>query len=382
MTRVTQGGIFVCLRIFVRKKRNRSGTTSVVAVDKSSGGFRELKSFGVARSDEEADRLCRLARAWIRSYGGQEEIDFEGTGREREEVQRISVEHTRRLLGGRVGIAFYDVTTLYFESSVCDGLRDTGFSKDGRTAETQVVLGLLVSEGGHPLSYSLYSGSQYEGLTLIPMIDDFRQRFSIGEDFIVVADSGFMGRRNVELLRRAGYRYIIGARIRSEGRDMRDWILGCAREDGAVRERVREDGERLIVGYSSERARKDEYNRRRGVARLRRAYSRGTLTKEHVNRRGYNKFLDISKDVRVSINEDKIAEDGRWDGLKGYVTNTELDARTVIESHHGLFEVEAAFRVGKSTLEMRPIFHFTERRIEAHICICFMAFSTIGQCHT
>jgi transposase len=106
------------------------------------------------------------------------------------------------------------VTTLYFETSKTDVLREPGFSKDGKTAESQVVLGLLVSSGGYPLSYSLYNGSQYEGYTMIPMIDDFRQRYGLGDDFVVVADSGLMNADNLRLLRDAGYKYVIGARIK------------------------------------------------------------------------------------------------------------------------------------------------------------------------
>ena len=97
------------------------------------------------------------------------------------------------------------------------------------------------------------------------------------------------------------------------------------------------------------------------------ALQSGCLTKENVNCRGYNKFLEISKDVDVTIVEDKIREDRSWDGLKGYVTNTDLDARSVIVQYHGLWVVERAFRVSKGKLETRPLFHFTERRIEAHI---------------
>ena len=93
-----------------------------------------------------------------------------------------------------------------------------------------------------------------------------------------------------------------------------------------------------------------------------------------MNRRGYNKFLEISKDVQVSICEDKIAEDEKWDGLKGYVTNTDLDADRVVAQYHELWVVERAFRISKGTLDMRPMFHFTERRIEAHVCICFVAY--------
>ena len=446
--------------MFVRKKRNRSGSISVVVVNKERGKFVEIKNFGTVPSEKEADSLCVQARQWIETYGGQQLIDFDDRrGREREETERvvsnmdsllingtqlllgriydsigfnaieddvlrhlvisrltqprsklatvdylksyydedvdlnriyrymdklhstqqelaqsISVEHTRSLFGGRLGLVFYDVTTLYFESAAEDELRSPGFSKDGKTAETQVVLGLLVSEGGYPLSYSVFNGKQYEGYTMIPMIDDFRQRYGLGDDFVVVADSGLMNGRNIALLRQAGYKYVIGARIRNEAEDVKGWILSQQLANGEFAELVRKGDERLIIGYSQKRADKDAYNRKRGIARLRKAYSKGTLTKEQVNRRGYNKFLEISRDVTVEINESKIAEDAKWDGLKGYITNTSLEPKQVVEQYHGLWVVERAFRVSKGTLEMRPMFHFTPRRIEAHVCICFVAY--------
>jgi hypothetical protein len=102
-------------------------------------------------------------------------------------AHQISIEHTRKILGGKVELMFYDMTTLYFETAKTDVLREPGFSEDGKTARAQVVLGLLVSDGGYPLSYSMFNGSQYEGFTMIPMIDDFRQRFTLGDDFVVLA---------------------------------------------------------------------------------------------------------------------------------------------------------------------------------------------------
>lgn len=446
--------------MYVRRKKNRSGTISIVVVSKSSGKYKEIKNFGTADSVEEAEYLCDEAYTWIRSYAGQQELDFdESKGRELEEtervinnmdavlingtqlllnriydnigfsqipdeilrhlviarvsqpasklatteylksyydedvdlnhiyrymdklyntqqelVQQISVEHTRKVLGGKIGLMFYDVTTLYFETAKTDDLREPGFSKDGKTAESQVVLGLLVSEGGYPLSYSLFNGSQYEGYTMIPMIDDFKQRFSLGKDFIVVADSGLMNRTNIELLHEAGYKYIIGARIKSESSHVTKWILEQSKEDSRCHEYKCSNAERLILSYSETRAKKDAYNRERGIARLRKSYKSGKLTKDKINKRGYNKFLEISKDVEVVISEQKIAEDSKWDGLKGYLTNTDLDADKVITEYRGLWVVERAFRISKGSLEMRPMFHFTEHRIEAHVCICFVAY--------
>ena len=97
------------------------------------------------------------------------------------------------------------------------------------------------------------------------------------------------------------------------------------------------------------------------------------LTKADINRRGYNKFLSISSGVSVSIDESRIEEDKAWDGLKGYRTNTDLPADQVYEHYRQLWHVEKAFRITKGRLEVRPMFHFTEKRIEAHVCICFVA---------
>ena len=138
----------------------------------------------------------------------------------------------------------------------------------------------------------------------------------------------------------------------------------------------KKDKLRLIVGYSEKRAKKDRYNREKGVKHLENAYKGGKITKENINKRGYNKFLEISENVKVAINQQSIKEDERWDGLKGYITNTSLSAKDVYEQYNGLWVIERAFRVTKGTLEIRPMLHFTPQRIEAHVCICFVAYKT------
>jgi transposase len=292
---------------------------------------------------------------------------------QQDRVQQISVEHTRKILGGQIGLVFYDVTTLYFETDYSDDLRERGFSKDGKHAHPQVVLGLLVSRDGYPLSYSLFNGSQYEGRTMLPVVEDFVRRFDL-PDFVIVADSGLMNRTNLSLLDSAGYKYIIGARIKNETEEIKQWILSLEKSDGSLYELGKLPRSRLIVSYSSNRAKKDGYNREKGVRRLKTAFQSGTLTKENINKRGYNKFLDISDNVQVSINRQKISDDEKWDGLKGYLTNTGLDADEVCRQYNGLWVIENAYRVTKGTLEMRPMFHFTPKRIEAHVCICFVAY--------
>jgi len=290
-----------------------------------------------------------------------------------DKIQQLSVEHTRRILGGHIGLVFYDVTTLYFESDYSDDLRERGFSKDGKHTQPQVVLGLLVSRDGYPLSYSLFNGSQYEGRTMIPIVEDFVRRFNL-EDFVVVADSGLMNKTNISLLESGNYKYIIGANIKSETEEIKQWILSQDKIEGSFYELGKLPKSRLIIGYSDKRAKKDKYNREKGVKRLKKAFKSGTVTKENVNRRGYNKFLEISDNITVTINHQKIREDEKWDGLKGYLTNTELEAKEVYEQYRGLWVIERAYRVTKGTLEMRPMFHFTPKRIEAHVCICFAAY--------
>ncbi len=145
-----------------------------------------------------------------------------------------------------------------------------------------------------PLSYSISNGGQYEGRTMIPIIDDFIRRFSL-TDFVVVADSGLMSAKNISLLETAGYKYILGARIRNESPSIKDWILSADHTDGNMEECRKSGTQRLIVSYSAARARKNARNRDKGLERLLKAYAKGTLTKENANKRGYNKFLDISK---------------------------------------------------------------------------------------
>lgn len=234
-------------------------------------------------------------------------------------------------------------------------------------------MGLLVSSGGYPLAYSIHQGNKYEGHTMLPIVDDFVKRFKLKE-FVIVADSGLMDKENIELLEANNYKYILGARIKSESKLLKKQILSIEKTDGMFYEYSKSETSRLIVGYSENRAKKDQYNREKGIKRLEKEFKSGSITKDKVNKRGYNKFLEISDDIKVTINKDKIKEDEKWDGLKGYLTNTTLSPKEVYLQYNGLWEVERAFRITKGTLELRPMFHFTPKRIQAHVCICFIAY--------
>ncbi|OKZ39978.1 MAG: transposase [Odoribacter sp. 43_10] len=253
-------------------------------------------------------------------------------------VQDISVRHTSKLFGGNIGVLFYDVTTLYFEADYEDELRKAGFSKEGRHSNPQIILGLLVSLGGYPLAYCIHEGNKYEGHTMLPTINEFVSKYGL-ENFVVVADSGLMNNASISELETHGYKYIIGAKIKNESQEVKNWILEQPKRDCQMVEYDKEGGRRLLIGYTDDRAKKDAYNREKGIRRLEKAYKHGALTKGNINKRGYNKFL--SQDVYAA--------------------------------YHNLWHVERAFRIAKSKIEIRPMFHFTRKRIEAHICICFVA---------
>jgi transposase len=129
------------------------------------------------------------------------------------------------------------------------------------------------------------------------------------------------------------------------------------------------------VTYPAQRRKKDACARERGLDNLRKKIKSGRLTKEHINSRGYNKFLTLTGSVEIVIDENKVKDDCLWDGLKGYITNTELSVEKIVENYRQLWQIEKAFRISKTDLRIRPIYHYRRKRIEAHICIAFVAYT-------
>jgi transposase len=289
-----------------------------------------------------------------------------------EQVKSISLKHTLQLLGNQMSVVFYDVTTLYFESKEEDDFKRMGFSKDGKHRQPQIVLGLLVSQGGYPLDYDVFEGDKYEGDTLIPIIEHFVAKHK-PQRLIVVADAGLLSQKNMTLLTGKQYQYILGARIKNENMAITNQVLALQLQDGQSAIIGREDGTRLIVSYNKARAINDYKNRQRGLEKLEKKVESGKLTKQHINSKGYNKYLKIDGEASISIDKEKFEDDQKWDGLKGYRTNTNLSKEEVIEQYHQLWQIEKAFRISKHDLQVRPIYHHLKRRIEAHICIAFAA---------
>lgn len=289
------------------------------------------------------------------------------------QVEQIAYLHTLRILKGNIGIVFYDMTTLYFEASDEDDLRKTGFSKDGKHSSPQIFIGLLVAPGGFLIGYDIYEGNTYEGHTLIPFIEKIAKKFDLGKP-VVIADSGLLSNENIEVLEAKGYEYILGARLKNEPNAIKAIITAQTYTNGQTVVLDKQKGRRLIIQYSDKRAAKDRYNRQRGLKRLEKRAISGRLTKADINNRGYNKYLKIEGDVTISIDMEKFEKDSCWDGLKGYLTNTKLDNQAIFDNYKELWQIEKAFRMSKTDLRIRPIYHHKRHRIEAHICIAFTAY--------
>ena len=292
---------------------------------------------------------------------------------QKKQVQDISYQHTLTVLNQQISVVFYDVTTIYFEAESEDELRKTGFSKDGKHQHPQIVLGLLVSKGGYPLAYDIFEGNKFEGHTMLPIINAFKEKYRL-DNLIIEADAGLLSKENIYRLQAENYEYILGARVKSETNDIKEQILALHLENGQSAVLQKDEHTKLIISYSQKRAAKDAHNRQRAIKKLEQHIGSGKLTKANINNRGYNKFLVIEKEVNISINKDKIEEDSKWDGLKGYLTNTILNKEEIIENYKSLWQIEKAFRVAKTDLKIRPVYHRVKRRIEAHICIAFVAY--------
>ena len=291
----------------------------------------------------------------------------------KDKVEQIGFAHTLSVLEGKISVVFYDLTTLYFEASDEDDLRKTGFSKDGRHQNPQIFIGLLVGLGGYAVGYDIFEGNTYEGHTLIPFLEKISRKFNLDKP-VVIADAGLLSNENIKALKANGYEYILGARLKNESERIKTGILQTTFTDGSTISIIKADGTRLIVNYSSVRATKDEYNRRRGLNRLEKKIKTGRLTKSNINNRGYNKYLRLTGEISIEIDYDKYNYDKVWDGLKGYITNGKLSNQEVMQNYKNLWFVEKAFRMSKTDLRIRPIYHRLRDRIEAHICIAFTAY--------
>ena len=264
-------------------------------------------------------------------------------------------------------LLFYDVTTLYFETFEGDELRKTGFSKDSKSQQPQILVGLMVSKEGFPLAFDIFPGNTFEGHTILPVVKAFIQKNNV-KQFTVVADAAMISASNIKELKAEGVHYIVGARLGNLPQSIFEQINAkINREDGRAI-RIHTDKGYLICSFSNARYRKDKYEMEKQILKAQ------TIIKSP-SKNTKAKFVKAHNE-KLKLNEELIQKTTKLLGVKGYYTDLDEDVlpdHKVIEKYHELYKVEQAFRVAKSDLETRPIFHFKEDPIKLHLLICFLA---------
>ncbi len=264
-------------------------------------------------------------------------------------------------------LLFYDVTTLYFEAFEEDELRKNGFSKDNKSQQPQILVALMVTKEGLPIAYEVFAGNTFEGHTIIPVVKKFIDKHKVNE-FTVIADAAMISADNILTLKDNSINYIVGARLGNISNDLAAEIdKTIPREDGKSI-RLKTDNGYLICSYSSLRHRKDKYEMEKQIEKA----------KYIINNPSKSKKLKFTKSngQNIELNEKHIEKTRKLLGIKGFYTNLEeavADNNTIIARYHELYKIEHAFRISKSDLQTRPIFHYKEEPIKLHLLICFMA---------
>jgi transposase len=337
-------------------------------------------------------------------------------GNKHDEVNRVISNAARDLFDSKIDLMFFDVTTLYFESTETDELREFGFSKDCKFGEVQVTLALAAEKNGFPIGYKLFPGNTAEVSTLISCIEDWKKSLAIDE-VVFVADRGMFSAKNLHCIQTAGYKFVVGCPLKKLGRAFENQIF---EEDGyqvdclsssnenfrskripqtfSFKEKTQQEDSsscadqfrtfdvrgHVIVCHSVSRAKKDAQDRTKMIEKAKKKYEKKAKAspsklKELVGNRGYSKYLKINnlENAEILLDEDKIQEDAKWDGLSGVFTNSNLSNIECLSRYRGLWQIEECFRISKSHLKVRPIFHFSPKRIQGHIALCFLSLAVL-----
>lgn len=291
----------------------------------------------------------------------------------------------RRNLFSGLDLVFFDTTSIYFEGRGGESIGQNGHSKDHRPDCKQIVVGAVLDNTGRPICCELWPGNTTDVKTLIPIVDRLRERFSITR-ICIVADRGMISKATIQELQ-AGHRdvrFILGARLRAV-KEIREQVLTdpgayqqvhgpkiCSKDPSPLKvKEVRVNGRRYIVCSNEDQARKDRADREAIVESLRDQLKRGD--KSLVGNKGYRKFLKRVPGKRFEIDEEKIQQEARFDGLWVLQTDAPLTSIEVALKYKELWMVEAVFRCLKSVLETRPIYHKRDDTIRGHVFCSFLA---------
>ena len=358
--------------------------------------FKEMVISRIANPDSKRGSVAALEE----KYGV--EIDLDKVYRMMDKLDDIAIaklntlsyNKTKELFGDKIDVIYFDATTIYFESFTEDtgedALKKNGYSKDLKFNQPQVVLALMVTKEGLPIGYEAFSGDTFDGHTLIPSLKILREKYNI-DNVVYVADSGMFNKNNLQeldQLEEHKFNYIVGARIKNISKSIKEQILNMndylqLNEDIKVKNITLDNGRKLIVTHSLKRARKDKTDREKGIIKLREKLQKNRSVKTHLSTQGFKKYLQLEEtkdeatscDFTITLNEEKIVQDALWDGLKGLIVNkdSKLTNDEILTQYSNLWQVEESFRITKSDLKIRPVYHWKPSRVKAHLAISFAA---------
>lgn len=302
-------------------------------------------------------------------------------------IKQMTLRKTQSLFPKGVDLLFFDVTTLYFESITEDELRRFGYSKDHRFNTSQVVMALATNEQGLPVGYELFEGNKAEVKTLLASLESWRSFLKI-ESVCFVGDRAMFSKENLELLEKNHCHYIIAAKLRKLPEEMQEKILASSSYQATLIDNAlawvtdlkygEDENKRLIIGYKTKRALKDRKDREAIVQKIQKKLSSSSMGSKLINNAGVKKFVSHKNEGIAFLDEKKILADAAWDGLHGVITNLKNEtANTILTRYTRLWVIEESFRINKTTLKMRPIFHWKKERIEAHVALCYMSFTLL-----
>jgi len=295
---------------------------------------------------------------------------------ERDYRGEVSIQCFKHASAHSLSLLLYDVTTLYFEAQKEDEFRKSGFSKE-RRLDPQILVGLLVGRDGFPLEIASFEGNRAEVNTIMEVLEAFKARYGL-KDMTVTADAAMLSSANISALESAGFHYVIGSRLaktpyeieeyaKEEGSELTDGQIFDtyqAMNTGKGSPRVKR---RVIYQYRAKRARLDLTNIDKALEKAQKMVAGSAEFKR-------NRFLKVTGSKR-EINYELVEKSRLRAGIKGYVTDLDIEAQEVIDAYHQLFQVERSFRMSKSDLKARPIFHHQRESIEAHLTVVFASLA-------
>jgi len=315
-------------------------------------------------------------------------------------IEEALYQRVRDLFSIKVNLVFYDLTTTYFSGKSPQGeLRRHGHSKEGRSRQVQVVVGVVMANG-FPIAHHVFAGNQAEKTTLQDVLTDVDRRFGLGR-VIVVADRGLVSAKNLDYLSTSTFRYLLGipGRRSQEAASVFDALdetkwQRVDKENSVQEVRLPDRSERYFVIDSVQRKAYEESQRKRSMERAREALEKvaaavkaGRLkdtakigaraaraAAKHCSHRYYTYEVPGRGQFRFYEDPEKMRAEMLHEGK--YILKTDdhtLGPVEAVGAYKELDTVESGFRDLKDVIEMRPVYHQTDDRIKAHIFVAALA---------